>query len=326
MNANFRPLPFLGNPHVQTILGSLLRSPVLDVPFRERRLLLPDGDRLLLYDSMPRRWQLGQAMVLLVHGLCGTHLSGYMVRLTRLLVPKGYRVVRMTLRGAGRGLRWARRLYNATDSQDVRRVVEELRRWSPQSPIIAVGFSLGGNLVLKMAGEAVERPLPGLEAVCAVNPPIDTEACSALLARPENRIYDRYFANTLVASARRHRRFFPDLPPVRFPQNLTLRQFDDLYTAPRGGFADALDYYRKAAALSLLPNVTTKTLILTARDDPFIAVEPFLSLPKRPNLEIHIVPCGGHLGFLGLDGKGNIRWMDQQLVEWICRTVPASTL
>src|SRR5206468_4012233 len=98
---------------------------------------------------------------------------------------------------------------------------------------------------------------------------------------------------------------------------LTLRQFDDLYTAPLWSFQDAQDYYRQASSLPLVPRVQVPTLVLTARDDPFIAVEPFEGLPAAPRLEVHIAEYGGHLGFLGWDGTGGIRWAERRLVEWV---------
>lgn len=322
MSHRFQPLPFLSNPHVQTIVASLFRGPA-DLRFRKHHLVLPDGDHLLLYDSLPVNWKPGDAMVLLVHGLCGSHTSGYMLRIAQLLVARGYRAVRMNLRGAGPGLRFARRTYNATTSGDVRAAVEELHRWSPSSPIIAAGFSLGGALVLRMAGEFNGKPMPALRAVASISPPTDMEACSALLEKPGNRVYDRYFGNTLANVIRKHWLHFPDLPRVRFPENVTLRQFDNLHTAPFGGFADADDYYRKSGLLPFIRRIYVPTMILTAQDDPFIAPEPIAALPKMPHLEARIVPHGGHLGFLGFDGKGGVHWSDHRLVEWIERIVPA---
>jgi hypothetical protein len=104
---------------------------------------------------------------------------------------------------------------------------------------------------------------------------------------------------------------------VRFPRGLTLRGFDDLYTAPRWGYADAVDYYRQASSLPLLGKVRVPALLLTARDDPFIAVEPFEALQGSAHIDVHIAPCGGHLGFLGLDGRGGIRWAESKLIDWL---------
>ncbi len=112
---------------------------------------------------------------------------------------------------------------------------------------------------------------------------------------------------------------FPDLPPLDFPKRMTMRLFDDLYTAPRCGFNDALDYYRRGSSLPLLERIQVPTFILTARDDPFIAVEPFERLEVPGHIRVRIVPHGGHVGFLGWDGAGGIRWAERRLVEWVLR-------
>jgi predicted alpha/beta-fold hydrolase len=309
----------LGNAHVQTLVGNLFRGTRPRLPAKERHVLLPDGDRLVLHDSVPLGWRPDARIALLVHGLGGSHRSGYMERMTALLLPRGLRVVRLDLRGAGRGAALARRTYNAASSEDVRAAVLELARWSPGSPVVLLGFSLGGNLVLKLAGEAAGRPIPGLEAVAAVAPPIDLVSSAAMLARPRNRLYNQYFVRGLLAQVRRQQRFFPDVRRVRFPRPMTLRLFDELYTAPRGGFADALDYYRRAGAGPLVPRIRVPALLLTARDDPFIAPEPFEALPPLPHLEVHVATSGGHLGFLGRDGAGGIRWAERRVADWVAR-------
>jgi uncharacterized protein len=316
----FRPLPFLSNPHVQTILGSFYAGRTRPLPVRFCTLRLPDGDRLALCDSKPANWKPGGWMVLMAHGLAGDHRASYLGRLAAHLLPHGVRAVRMDLRGAGRGISLARGVYNGGCSDDVRAVVAEMRRWDPQARIVLAGFSLSGNIMLKLAGEAADRPVPGLQAVAALGPPIDLERCSDLINLPFNRIYDRHFARLLIRQVRQQRRFFPDLPMFTFPRDPTLRQFDDIYTAPRGGFASAVDYYRRSSSWPLIPRIQIPALLMTARDDPFIAVEAFEQLPKLDNVEVRIVPTGGHLGFIGLDGRGGVRWAEPQLAEWILHT------
>jgi predicted alpha/beta-fold hydrolase len=252
MTDGFRPLRFLGNPHVQTILGNILPGPSSELPARQHYVLLPDGDRLVLHDTVPKNWRPGDPMALLLHGLGGSHRSGCLLRVGPLLLERGLRMARLDLRGAGKGAALARNGYNAGCSPDVRAAALAMLERSPASPLTLVGFSLGGNVALKLAGELHDQALPGLVRVVAVSPPIDLEACSALLALPRNRFYERFFVRHLVAQVRRQRRFFPDLRVPRFPQRLSLRLFDELYTAPRGGFLDALDYFRRSSALSAL--------------------------------------------------------------------------
>jgi predicted alpha/beta-fold hydrolase len=314
---DFRPLPLLGNPHVQTLLGSLWKGRSPSIAMREQQVLLPDGDRLVLHDSVPPDCQPGGRIALLVHGLGGSHRAGYMQRFAGLLLPRGVRVVRMDLRGVGRGEALARRTYHGGCSDDVRAAVAEIHRWSPASPLLLIGLSLGGNIVLKLAGEADLHPVPGLDRVAAVSPPIDMVACAALIAQPRNRFYEQHYVRALVSQTVRHQQFFRDVPPIHFPSRLTLRQFDELYTAPRWDFAGALDYYRRASSLPLIPRIRVPAFLLTARDDPFIDIRPFENLAAPPHVEVHITRRGGHLGFLGWDGAGGIRWGEQRVVHWL---------
>jgi predicted alpha/beta-fold hydrolase len=315
----FQPLPFLSNPHVQTILGNLLKGQAR--PPRSGTLLvpLPDGDKIVLFETPPRRRIGAERIALLLHGLGGCRRSPYMERMTHRLSGLGWRVLRMELRGAGAGIKLARRLYNAACSDDVRAVVEFLATAFPAVPLAVVGYSLGGNIALKYAGELGAQTPPTLRALATLAPPIDLVRCSALIARYP--FYDAYYRRHLVQHVMLHQQYFPDLPRASFPRGSTLRQFDDIYTAPRGGYADVLDYYRQASAQRWIPRITLPTFILTARDDPFVAVAPFEELSVPPAVELHITAHGGHVGFLGADGAGGIRWAEAQLMNWLEKQV-----
>jgi predicted alpha/beta-fold hydrolase len=313
----FRPPWLLRNRHVQTILGHFLSGPPVRHPTRKHRVAVSDGDQLVLHDAVPDGWQTGDRLAVLIHGLGGSHDSGHLRRLARRLLPLGIRTVRVDLRGCGDGLLLARRGYHAGCSDDLRTLLAAVHAWSPTSPILLVGISLGGNVVLKLAGEAATQPVPGLSRVAVMGPPIDLHRCSAMMARRRNRLYDRHFAASLLAQAVKRQRYFPDLPRVTFPPRLTIRQFDALYTAPRSGFRDVDDYYTRASAAPFVARVSLPALILTARDDPFVAVEPFEALTLPVNVELRIIEHGGHLGFLGSDGAGGMRWAERRVVEWL---------
>jgi uncharacterized protein len=316
-SVDFRPLPLLGNRHVQTLLGHLLPGPQAARPARSVVVWLPDGDGLVLHDNIPPGWRPGAPIAVLVHGLGGTHASPPVQRLAWRLLARRLRVVRLDLRGAGQGLPLARRCYHGGRSADVRSALEEVHRWCPSSPLLLLGISLGGAIVLRLAGEAGENPVPGLARVAAIAPPIDLERSAALLSQPHNRLYEQQFVREVSAEAYKRQRYFPDLPPLAFPRPLTMRLFDDLYTAPRNGFAGGLDYYRRASALPFLSRIRVPSLILTARDDPFIAVDPFEELKPPSSVEMHILPWGGHLGFVGWDGAGGVRWGERRAIDWL---------
>ena len=309
----FNPFPFLNNPHVQTVLGSLLSGAGESYPTTPRLLRMDDGDHVALHESFSRNWRSGDPIAILVHGLGGSHRSGYMQRVGGALYRQGVRVVRLDLRGAGASMPHSRKFYNAANSGDLRAVAAQLHVEHPASPLAVVGFSLGGNIALKFAGEEAAAPLPNLRAVAALAPPIDLVRCSEMMAN--HPWYDAFYVRHLIRQVRDHQLCFPDLPPIVFPRGLTLWQFDELYTAARWGYPDAKTYYRTASAY--LPAIRVPTFVLTARDDPFVAVEPFERVAALPNLAVHIVPHGGHLGFVGRDGLGGIRWAETRLIEWV---------
>jgi uncharacterized protein len=318
----FEPLPFLSNPHVQTILGNLLKGQPR--PRRHGTILVPlaDRDKIVLLETLPRLQVGPERIALLLHGLGGCHRSPYMERMTHRLSGMGWRVLRMELRGAGSGIKLARRLYNAACSDDVRAVVDFLASAFPGIPLAIVAYSLGGNIALKYAGEIGADAPPNLQALATLAPPIDLVRCCELIA--EYSFYNAYYRLHLVRHVEAHQQHFPDLPRVAFPPLITLRDFDEMYTAPRGGYADALDYYRRASAQPWISRIAVPTFILTARDDPFVAVAPFEEVDAPPNVEIHITPHGGHVGFIGDDGAGGIRWAETQLVHWLQKQIPFS--
>jgi predicted alpha/beta-fold hydrolase len=242
-----------------------------------------------------------------------------MQRTTNRLSDLGWRAFRMDLRGTGAGLHLARRFYNAAGSDDVRVVAEHLATTFPGVPLAIAGFSLGASIVVKLAGECAERPLPSLVAVAAAAPPLDLVRCSELIGKYP--LYDAFYVHYLTAQVAEHEKHFPDLPRTVFPRRTTLRQFDELVTAPRWGYADALDYYRQASALPWVRSIRVPTLLLTARDDPFVAVDSFEAIDARPPLEVHIADYGGHLGFLGADGSGGIRWAEAHIVRWLQKQI-----
>ena len=325
----FRPLPLLGNAHVQTVLGNLLSWTRDRHAATLRTVALPDGDALALHDACPPDWQPRHGIAVLVHGLAGRHDSGYMRRIANRLTAAGMRVLRVDLRGAGAGMKLARRFYNAACSHDIRVVLAALHAEHPTAPLLLLGFSLGGNIVLKLAGEAADAPVPGLAAVAAVAPPIDLERCSEMIARLP--FYDRFYVRQLIAQVQAHARHFPDIAATTFPRRATLRDFDEVYTAPRWGYAGALDYYRRASAMALVSRIAVPCLILTARDDPFIALQPFLEAAPPPEVTIEVAAHGGHLGFLGVDGRGGVRWAETRVVAWAlgqvggCQTAPRTS-
>jgi uncharacterized protein len=314
----FEPHPWVGGAHAQTVVGRYLGGERKRLAARALEMELPDGDRLALLESVPAGWQSPDPTALLVHGLAGCAEAAYMVRVGRRLLRRGIRVVRMNLRGAGAGFGLARGIYHAGRSDDLREAVTWLQARDSGSPVGLIGFSLGANLALKLAIEAADVPLAGLDCVVAANPPIDLTACARLLMRPQNRLYDWNFARWLCATVQRLHQRFPELGRPHLRGVRTLYAFDDRYTAPRNGFASADDYYDRCSLVTSLSRIQVPGLIVHALDDPFIAAEPFLRAPRPPRMSVELIPHGGHLGYLSRTAwQGDHRWLDARLATWL---------
>jgi predicted alpha/beta-fold hydrolase len=314
----FEPFPGLANGHLQTIVARYLPGPRISLPSRYVELPLQDGDRLAVLDSHPTSWVEGGPIVLMVHGLAGCARSPYVVRVARKLFDLGVRVVRMNLRGAGSGFGLAKGFYHAGRTTDVRNVAAWVVQQSPSSPLALVGFSLGANLVLKLASESAVCPVPGLDAVLAANPPLDLEVCCEYLRRPAGRIYDKNFTRQLLAEVRRFEAKFPELEQVDPSKIGSVYDFDEWVTAPRNGYRNAVHYYRESSAGPLVSRIEVPGLVVHAADDPFIPPEPFYEARFPEQVRLEIVANGGHLGYLARDRIGpDRRWLDARFVSWL---------
>jgi predicted alpha/beta-fold hydrolase len=316
--APFEPHPWIRGGHAQTIVGRFLPGRPLRLPSTYHEIDADEGDRLTVLQSLPAGWSPGDPLALMIHGLAGDARAPYLVRVAIRLVARGIGVVRMNLRGAGAGFGSARGTYHAGRTDDLRRVVRWMARRAPGSPIALVGFSLGANLVLKLAAEATTEPLDGLSAVVAANPPIDLAACCRHLQRHSNGVYDRHFVRMLRREVIRLHQLYPELGPPDTGRVSSLQEFDDLYTARRNGFASAAHYYAHSSAAPLIPQITIPGLVVHAADDPFIAVDPFYRVCFPPGLALELFPSGGHLGYLGRKvWSGDCRWLDMRLTAWL---------
>lgn len=314
----FEPHPFLPNGHLQTVAAHYLRSRVPAYPSTSVEVVVGDRSRLRVEDSIPNRWAPGDPAVLLVHGLAGCAQSPYMVRVAGRLVSLGFRVARMNLRNAGASFGLAKGFYHAGKTSDVRAVADWLEAESSSSPIALIGFSLGGNLVLKLAAEASQQPLNGLDCVLAANPPLDLSACCVNMKRRSRRLYDRNFVKLLRGEVNKLHAASPDLGPVDLNGVETLYDFDDRYTAPMHGFSSAEDYYAQSSAGPLLNRIQVPGLVVHAEDDPFIPADSYRNLTFPPRLELELVPTGGHLGYISRTRwGGDRRWLDSRLCLWL---------
>ena len=318
--APFRPHPLVRNSHAQTIIAAYWTGPAAIYQARQHFVVFDDGDQIVLHDDSPGNWKLGDRVVLMIHGLGGSHRSGYLARTAAKLNARGIRTFRVDLRGCGAGSTLAKRPFHAGCSDDIAQAVEVLSLLCPGSPVTLLGFSMGANIVLKLAGEMGGGRIGGVDSVMAVAPPIDLAYCCRNMNRGFNRLYDWDFARRLVrmvegriASDNEYYNGF------RFTQKPgTLLDFDTIFTAPQCGFESAEDYYRKASSAPLLRKIQIPGLILTADDDSVVPVEIFHNNPRSSSIELEVTQGGGHLGFIAPRSLvEDRRWGDQRVVHWI---------
>ncbi len=314
----FNPFPFARSGFWQTVYGS--RWPILKAskPDSYHHLPLPDGDIVVLAENRPENWREGDRILLLVHGLTGSYQSTYMQRMCRRMCKNGYMVIRMNLRFCGPGLGLARNPYHAGLSEDTRAVLRWLKIMHPQSPVTQMGFSLGGNITLKMAGEDGSQPTGNLDSVVAVSPPLDLALSAQRMDSKENRFFAQLFLKGMVKDIQKMQELFPDSNSFVPPAHLSVHEFNTLYIAPRGGFKDANDYYRRASSIHYLPEIKIPSLILSAADDPVVDSHSLVHAPANSNLDVILTEHGGHVGFLGWGTQyDEVRWADQAVARWL---------
>lgn len=313
----FEPFPFLHDPHQQTIISSFFNF-LFEPPSDQKLISLSDGDKLSVEMTTPREWKPTDLTVLLVHGLCGSHKSPNLVRMARRLEPTGIRTVRFNMRGCGSGRGLAKKIYHSGRSEDVFEVIKVLKAEHPKSPIVLIGFSLGGNIVLKLAGELNSLGFQFLDKVIAVSPPVDLYSSIQMLGDPKNGIYERYFYRLLRNDVLYRHRKFKDLPPVQLPRNLKIYEFDQIYTAPHCGFRSAEDYYSKCSSQHFVGDICIPCKILLAEDDPIVSSSSLDDLSLPSNIDLFKTKKGGHMGYLSSPtSEKGFHWLDSLLIEWI---------
>ena len=297
--------------------------------FLRRKFALPEGEeRLFRVDAETQlkgicHWQTGKqrerAVIVVVHGLEGSCESNYMRGIADKAWARGFHAVRMNQRNCGGTERLTPTLYNSGLSGDYRAVLLDLIAEGFEQ-IYFAGYSMGGNLVTKMAGEWGAAPPKELRGVCAVCPAMDLSACADALEEPENYLYQRHFVKGLLARYRRKAELFPE----RYSKNgfgviRTVREFDDEITAPNFGYRDAEDYYQHAGAKRVIAEVSVPMLLITAKDDPFVPYEALVRAGAGKNGSVQFVTPerGGHCGFISRWEGVERFWAEERVVEFV---------
>ena len=257
--------------------------------------------------------------ILLLHGLEGSSLAHYICGIADKAWAAGWNVVRLNQRNCGDTEHLSRGLYHSGLTHDPLFVMRELIAGDGIRALVVAGYSLGGNLTLKLAGELGDT-MPELKAVCAVSPTMDLAVCVRALERRANYAYQWNFVRNLKKRMRRKAAAFPaDYSLEPLARVWTVRGFDEAYTAPHHGFRDAADYYHRASALRVIDRIRVPALIVTAKDDPFVPVAPFLdpAVTGNPSITAVVTTHGGHCAYVergenGYDGY----WVEREVVRF----------
>jgi predicted alpha/beta-fold hydrolase len=315
----FEPHALLRNGHAMTIAAAFVPRK-FDLPAAEERLFQVDPESRILGRC---HWQPGKRrdapVIAIVHGLEGSSDSNYVRGIAEKAYRLGYHAVRLNQRNCGGTESLTPTLYNSGMSGDYRSVFEELANGDGFEQIFFVGYSMGGNLVTKMAGEYGDAVPKALRGVCVVCPAMDLGACADALERPDNFFYQRHFVKGLMARYARKAKLFPGhYPRNGFGAVRSVREFDDKITAPQFGFRDAQDYYDEVGAKKVVAQVRVPMLMITAQDDPFVPYELFLRADPGQNRAIEYVTPehGGHCGFISNRIGAERFWAEQMIVKF----------
>lgn len=322
----FKPHPLFTSGHAQTIAAYMwprrfsLRAHRIGT---ERIFEVEPGVRMLAHC----RWQprpVSHPTIVLTHGLEGSNESVYILGTAGKAYRAGFNVVRLNMRNCGNTEHLTPTLYNSGLSGDLRAVVRELIEQDHLPRIFVVGFSMSGNMALKLAGEDGDAAPRELSGICAVSPSVDLSTCADAIEQRSNWLYQRSFIRSLRRRIRQKQRLYPDrydasgLRTVR-----TIRDFDNRYTALDAGYRDATDYYERASALPLLRHIRKPTLIIHAQDDPFIPFDPLRhpSVAANPCILLLAPLHGGHVGFVAADTVGEDRFWAENRITQFCSMI-----
>ncbi|AZD11124.1 Hydrolase, alpha/beta fold family functionally coupled to Phosphoribulokinase [Pseudomonas chlororaphis] len=319
----FIPAFGLGNPHLQTLWGPLWRK-TTHLERQRERLWLDDGDFLDLDWHGPH--SATAPLVLVLHGLTGSSNSPYVAGLQKALASQGWASAALNWRGCSGEPNLLPRSYHSGASEDLAAAIDHLRSKRPQAPLFAVGYSLGGNVLLKHLGESGSASQ--LQGAVAVSVPFRLDQCADRIGQGFSKVYQAHFMREMLAYIKDKQRQFQhdgrheglavlerlgSLEKMR-----TFWDFDGRVTAPLNGFADAEDYYRRASSRYFLGEVRTQTLIIQAADDPFVFPH---SLPEAGELSssthFELQAKGGHVGFVEGSVKTPGYYLERRIPQWL---------
>ena len=320
-NSAFKPAWWMRNRHLQTILPRLYPTPCDFSPFHNI-LELSDGDFVeLTWSQRPESIADDKPIVLVLHGLEGSFDSFYAKRMMNAMYKKGWATVLMHFRGCGKRTNRKAQTYHSGQTADVVEFIARLKADFPTHPLYAVGFSLGGNVLTKYVGENEDS---GLDGAVVISAPLDLAICSKAIGEGFAKVYQKYLVDKLRVSTKEKIDHLKDEFPINVSKQqlddvVVLGEFDELVTAPLNGFKDAQDYYQQCSGNNFLKTCNTPTLIIHAKDDPFMTSEVIPTpemLSEQVTLEVS--EKGGHVGFLsGMNPFNPEFWAETRSTDFI---------
>jgi predicted alpha/beta-fold hydrolase len=318
--ARFKPAQFLENGHLQTLYPALFNKPPL--PDIELEIFeFEDGDFVECLWSLKHLLKdKNRPIVVLFHGLAGSFKSPYILRVIKKLSSNGYSVVLMHFRGCGINKNRLPRSYHSGESEDAKILFESIRKKYPTNPLHAIGYSLGGNMLLKLLGEY--KANSPLSSAIAISAPMQLESSANRMNRGFSKLYQYRLLYELKKQLKQKyidhdMEKFLDLKKENIDKINSFWEFDDLYTAPIHGFKNAKDYYQKSSSKQYLKYIKTDTLIIHAKDDPFMGKDVIPTnneLSKDITFELY--PHGGHVGFVSGTIFKPIYWLEERIIEF----------
>lgn len=310
----YRAPYFFRNGHIQSIYPSLFRK--LDDRFMVReRINIEDGDFLDLdwCRNGSRR------LVVISHGLEGHSRRPYILGMAKAVVDNGWDALAWNFRSCGGSMNRHLRFYHSGATEDLHRVVNFAVESGDYDEVALIGFSMGGNLSLVYLGDSQTAPNPKVKKSVVYSVPCDLSASAEQLAQPQNRIYMSRFLKDLKAKMLAKEKLFPDLLDLTgYEEIKNFRQFDDRYTAPIHGFRNADHYWEHCSSRRYIRNIQVPTLIVNAKDDPFLASAcyPHDEVDKNPKVCLETPETGGHVGFVSFN-KNNLYWSERRAVAFL---------
>jgi predicted alpha/beta-fold hydrolase len=333
---SFTPARFLRNGHLQTLAGNFL----------PRKLALPEPETLLVEVEGPVggygpsqilchcHWQpeevrSARLTVIIVHGLEGSSDSHYVRGNAARALAAGFNVIRMNMRSCGGTDELSPTIYHSGRSEDVAAIVRALLHSHSVGPIALLGYSMGGNLVLKYAGEVAANPPAQLKAVVGISPLMDLTPSSSALHEVQNRLYEWHFLRSMLARVRRKAALFPKMYSTSGLNKIrSMRLFDEHIVARYGGFTGADDYYYRVASSQYADRFSVPTFIVHSADDPFIRMLPATRAALIANSNVTYVETaqGGHCAFLATTANEDVRWAETMLLKFLIEHTNGSRL